>query len=247
MAHPLKVLIVEDEELYRLKLDAFILELGYEVIATTDNSEEAIKIIINSEPDIVIMDININGKLNGIEIANKLQQTNTSFLFITSLKDKELYQQARQTSCIGYLIKPFNELTLQSAIEYAIRIQKDKTISQKDFKEWTSDLVIKDRILIKHNCQLYKVLISDIIYIEAKGKLSLLHTKQKNLISNTSLTKLLNALPLNAFIRVHKSFVVNTKYINKIILKNNAIFIGETPLPIGRAYKDAFLNRFDVF
>ena len=246
MSHSIKVLIVEDEELYRLKLEAFVLELGYELAASTDNSEEAIKIIINDCPDVVIMDININGKLNGIEVARKLRHMRASFLFITSLKEKKLYQKAKQTSYIGYLIKPFDEVTLQSTIEYALSKQKSEVVSQGDVKKWTAGLVAGNSVFIKHNSQLFKVFISDIIYLEAKGKLSLIHTKEKNLISNTSLSKLLFALPQSVFMRIHKSYVVNSNHIHKLILKNNEILINGVSLPIGRVYKDVVLKRFDI-
>ena len=115
--------------------------------------------ILNYKPDIVIMDINIDGKLSGIEVAKKLKQLKTTFLFITSMKDKEFYEKAKQTTYIGYLIKPFDEVSLQSAIELELTRRQDKSLSEDTFKEWVADFVIEDSILIKHNTQLYLSLI----------------------------------------------------------------------------------------
>lgn len=243
----IKILIVEDEELYRLELEAFVLELGYELVGSTDNSEEATQLIINEQPDVVIMDININGKLSGIEVAEKLQDVKTSFLFITSLKEKELYPKIKQASYIDYLIKPFDEITLQRAIEIVLNKQINNRILQSELQEWVSDFISEDHVLIKHNSQLFRFSLSDIVYIEAKGKLSIFHTKERSLISNSPFSKLTSALPSKQFIRIHKSFIINIEHINKIILTANEIYLAEQILPIGRVYKESILKQFSIF
>jgi len=90
------------------------------------------------------------------------------------------------------------------------------------------------------------IVLSDIFYIEAKGKLTVIHTKEKNLVSNTSLVKFVSELPQKSFVRIHKSYVINTKYFHKAILKDNEIFVNEEILPIGRAYKEKFFDRFKI-
>lgn len=244
---PIKIVIVEDEELYRLQLEAFVLELGCTLVGSTDNSEEAIKIIIDEQPEVVIMDININGKLNGIEVAEKLKHIKSSFLFITSLKEKEFYQKAKQTSYIGYLVKPFDEVTLQSAIELALSNNPNIDATQIYLEDSPPDFCINDSILVKHNNQLFKILTADITHIESKGKFSLVHTKERKLISNTTLAKLSKALSSKGFIRIHKSYVANVKHVQKVILKDNKIYVSGHTLPIGRVYKDGILGLFDIF
>lgn len=242
----LRILIVEDEELYRLKLEAFILELGYNLVASTDNSEDAVELILKEKPDIAIMDIKINGQLNGIQVAQKLSYTQTVFLFITSLAERKKYEDAKKTAFIGFLVKPFDQLTLQSSIEYS-QIKKQNILADKiqDTRFYNNEG--KDSILIKHNTQLYKIFYSNILYIEAKGKLSIIHTNDKTLVSNTSLSNFISKLPIDNFIQIHKSYIVNLSRITKIISKNNELFIEEKILPIGRVYKEKFLKRFDIF
>lgn len=242
----LSILIVEDEELFCLQLEAFILDLGYNLIGTTDNSEDAIKLIRKKRPDIVIMDIKINGKYDGIEVANKLSDTQTKFLFVTSFNERAEYERAKQTSFIGYIIKPFDQLTLKSIIEYSIQ-QKQEYITEKKKNYELKEAETKNSILVKHNGHLYKVIYQDILFIEAKGKLSVIHTKEKNLISNTSLSKFISKLPSKEFVQIHKSYLVNINQITKLISKNNELFIGDKILPIGRVYKESFLKKFDIF
>ena len=246
MSNSIRILIVEDEEMYRLKLEAFMLELGYDTISPTDNSEEAIDLILTEYPDLVIMDININGKLNGIEVAQRVKPLNIPILFITSEQEKDVYLKAKTAFHVGYLVKPFNEVTLQSAIEYALIRQQDNTSKEDDFKGWEDDLVNQDSVLIKHNNHLYKVYLEQITFIQAKGKLSVIHSSEKTFISNSSLSKLFTSLPSKQFVRVHKSYIVNVTHIDKIILKNHELIIGEQSLPIGRVYKEAVLKRFNV-
>lgn len=247
MSNSIKILIVEDEEMYRLKLEAFMLELGYETITPTDNSEEAIDLILTEHPDLIIMDININGELNGIEVAQRIKPMNIPVLFITSEQEKDVYLKAKSTFHVGYLVKPFNEVTLQSAIEYALIQQQSNTSEEESFKGWEDDLVRQDSVLIKHNNHLYKVYLNNILFIQAKGKLSVIHSSEKKFISNSSLSKLYTNLPSKQFIRIHKSYIVNVEHIDKIILKNHELIIGEQSLPIGRVYKEAVLKRFNVF
>lgn len=242
----LNILIVEDEELYRLKLEAFILELGHTIVASIDNSEEAIELINQEKPDMVIMDININGKLDGIQVAEKFNHTHTIFLFITSFNERKKYERAKQTAFIGYLVKPFDLLTLQSTIEYS-QVKKTNLPEEETTTKFTSKKEEKNSILIKHNTQLYKVFYSNILYIEAKGKFSIVNTIEKTLVSNTSLSKFVTKLPQHSFIQIHKSYIVNINQITKVISKNNELFIGDNVLPIGRVYKEKFLKHFDIF
>jgi len=192
------------------------------------------------------MDININGEMNGIEVAEKLKNTPSIFLFITSLKDREKYEQAKQTASIGFLIKPFDLLTLQSTIEFSL-LKKEQI--EKKPNVTITEIIDKKRnsIFIKHNAQLYKIQLGDISYIEAKGKLSFVFTDSKKLISSTSLSKFLRGLPEKDFIQIHKSYILNSNYITKVISKNNEVYIGEKVFPIGRVYKEKFLKQFDIF
>ena len=234
----IRILIVQDEDIHRLNLETFILELGYKLLTSTNNSEDAIRTINHEKPDIVILDVEITGHLNGIELAEKFRHSSTKFLFLTSTTERSKYDEAKETAFIGYIVKPFNQLTLQSIIEFSIEkaLKVDSIDKQKG----------QDNLLIKHNAQLFKTHFDKILYIEAKGKLCIIYTENKTLISNTTLSKLKLKLPSNTFSQIHKSYIINLTQITKIVSKNNEIFIEQNVLPIGRIYKEQFLNQFHI-
>jgi len=127
----IKVLIVEDNALFALEMEMLIFNLGYEVLKVVNNSEDALATIAFTPPDLIIMDIDIEGNLNGIEVAEKISHRKIPVLFVTSMRDKSLYEKAKKTSLVGYLIKPFDEISLQSAVEFGLSSLYKKDIVQQ--------------------------------------------------------------------------------------------------------------------
>ena len=94
----LKILIVEDNISFALELEMILDEIGYQIIATVDNSAEALDIIFSKEPDLILMDIDIKGNLSGTQIGQKIKHLNIPIIFITSFDNKERYEDARQSN-----------------------------------------------------------------------------------------------------------------------------------------------------
>ena len=86
----LNILIVEDSISYSIELEQLASEIGFNVIGVVDNSADALDTIFSTPPDIILMDINIKGKLNGIEIAKKINHLNIPILYITSFNDEKI-------------------------------------------------------------------------------------------------------------------------------------------------------------
>lgn len=244
----IKILIVEDEELYATEVEMLVYRLGYETVHATANSEDALHMVDVMDPDLIIMDINIEGELNGVEVAERIKDREIPILFITSLKDKDLYERAMKTSYVGYLIKPFDELTLQSAIEFAIHSLAEKEVEQAAFKGWKDDLVVKNCFLIKKQTSLLKLLVKDIVYIESHGNYCMIYTnRQEKHFINLSLIKIHKKLLPNQFIRIHKRYLLQFDLIEQITLGGNEITAaGGTKLPVGRTYRGELLKQFNI-
>ena len=116
----LKVLIVEDNFSFAIELEMLLEELNYEVISKHDNSATALEAIFSKEPDLILMDINIKGELNGVEIGQKIIGLNIPILYITSFKDEATYREAAKSNMIGYLVKPIEKYSLRTAVQLAI-------------------------------------------------------------------------------------------------------------------------------
>jgi len=120
-----KVFIVEDE----IQLQEFLiknLKKHYNIVGTAASGEKAISMVSEAEPDVVLMDINLEGKIDGIETAQRIQENHkVAILFLTSRKDDEALQKTRRIKPFGYIVKPVDLSHLKSNIEICIRMYKE--------------------------------------------------------------------------------------------------------------------------
>ncbi len=116
-----RVLIVEDEVFIAEDLKRAIEKLGYEVCEVCYDSESALDAVFKHLPDMVLLDINIRGSRDGIDVAEIIQREyQIPFIFLSSLSDKSTLERAKQTMPMGYLVKPFKDVDLLTTIEMAI-------------------------------------------------------------------------------------------------------------------------------
>ena len=117
-----KILIVEDEGIVALNLQHRLQHMGYEVAGVADSGEQSLALVARKAPDLVLMDIHIKGGIDGIEVAQRIGQTNSvPVVYLTDYSEDTTLERARRTRPYGYLIKPFNERDLRVTIERAIR------------------------------------------------------------------------------------------------------------------------------
>lgn len=115
---PRRILIVEDEAVTSVMLEKTLKELGYEVVGSAFDGREAIEIAREKHPDLILMDIRIQGDMDGIETAKLIyQQYNIPSIYLTAHSDEDTIKRAVESGPFGYLIKPFKERELYSNIE----------------------------------------------------------------------------------------------------------------------------------
>ncbi len=113
----IKILIVEDEGIFAMDLKFILIRLGYEVTGSATNSLDTIAQVEKNMPDLVLMDLQIKGKFNGIVTAKYLKNTyNIPSLFITANNDTNVKQQILELSPLGMLTKPLDELKLSELL-----------------------------------------------------------------------------------------------------------------------------------
>ena len=116
-----RVLIVEDESLVALSIRRSLESLGYQVTGTASNGEEAFALIASTAPDLILMDIRLKGGDDGIEIAERIQETHRiPVVYLTAHSDEKTLQRAKTTEPFGYIVKPFDEKALYSTVEVAL-------------------------------------------------------------------------------------------------------------------------------
>ncbi len=117
----IRVLIVEDDPIITEDMKDMLTNVSYEVIGTAYDLEAALEGIDRLQPDLVLLDINLEGNFEGLAIAEHINKTRKiPFLYITSYSGKDIIDKAKQTLPMGYIVKPFNERELYSSIEIAL-------------------------------------------------------------------------------------------------------------------------------
>jgi PAS domain S-box-containing protein len=132
-----KILVVEDEALTAKGLKLLLEDSGYEVIAILSTGEEAVAQVQKTEPDLVLMDIMLEGKIDGIEASDKIRETNDiPIVYLSADSEKRTLERAKESHPFGYIIKPFNEHHLYNTIEMALykhevekRLRREKEIN----------------------------------------------------------------------------------------------------------------------
>jgi len=127
-----KILIVEDDKIIAIDIAERLRSFGYESAGIAGNGVKALELVETNSPELILMDINLLGEMDGINLAEKVQELhNIPIIYLTAYADNEMIQRAKQTRPYGYILKPINEKELHSAIEIALYKHK----SDKQQKE----------------------------------------------------------------------------------------------------------------
>ncbi len=136
-----KILLVEDEGLVARDLESMIRNLGYRVVGICSTGEEAIRLINIRRPDLVIMDIVLQGKMDGIKAANEIQRLfHLPIIFLTAHTDVATFQRAKVTNPLAFLHKPVEQKELLTVIEMALyKHRMEMKLQEKE--EWLSTII----------------------------------------------------------------------------------------------------------
>lgn len=116
-----KILVVEDEPLIAMDIKGILGRNEYRVVGVAHDSEVALDMIYNRQPDLILMDINIDGSKDGIEIAEIVKERyNIPVIYLTSYSDDDTLERAEKTLPYAYVVKPFEEGHLKSAVKIAL-------------------------------------------------------------------------------------------------------------------------------
>ena len=237
------------------KISLHLTTLGYEVTAILPRGEEAIRHVEENAPDIILMDINLKGQLDGIETATIIQKfTKIPIIYLTANTDDGTFDRAKPTRPYAFISKPFKQLDVQRAIELTIsRMAENQmgkidahetsepTVLMPNFDDANATFIMSDRIFVKHKEKMVKVFIEDILYIEADRNYSKISTRNKEFLLATTLKIMEDKLPKQQFVRVHRSFLVNVKQIDEV--SENHVIINQRAIPLSILMREDLLKR----
>lgn len=232
------IAIVEDEYFVAQDLQNIITKNGHQALGTAETYKDALVLISENEPDLVLIDIRLKGDKSGLDLAGILQKKhNLPFIFITSFVDRETLEEAKKLHPIGYIVKPFNEKNIATAIEIGMANR------QKEQLDLYDQIIQQDFFFVKDKRMMKKVKFEDILYFEADDNYAFIHTTQHRYIVYLSLKEIIKKLP-QYFMRVHRSYIVNIRFV--IGLKAQEIYVSEEQsIPIGRSYRQELLGKLN--
>jgi CheY-like chemotaxis protein len=137
----IKVLVVEDESLVAKDIHNMLRGQGYEVVGVLSTGEEALRVMPEAKPDLVLMDIVLKGEMDGIAAAERIWEDHSvPVIYLTAYADETTLSRAKITEPFGYILKPFDERELQTTIEMAFfKAKMDKTLRERE--EWLSTVL----------------------------------------------------------------------------------------------------------
>jgi DNA-binding LytR/AlgR family response regulator len=241
------ILAVEDDPIYAETLELVLQELGYANFKVVDNAALALKIFNEEQPDILLADIDINGPINGIELVSIISSIHKiPVVFITAFADSDTFRKAKLTKPAAYIVKPYHATNLQAAIELAIERESNKPIDNAEFRKEEGIYAHPDVLFIKYNSRLFKIRITDILFIEVEEKFCHIHTASKRFAVNMRLKNLMDHLPTDIFMQIHRSYAVRIDAIEEINTDQHIIKVKGKEIPIGKTYRTVFFAKLKM-
>ncbi len=233
----IKILIVEDEILIAEEISYDLESYGFEVLGIALSADECFCEIQKQLPDIIIMDINIKGAIDGISLGQLIsEKQEIPLIYLTANTDSKHLEAAIKTKPYAFISKPYNKTDLIAAIELAIQKHNEKKLNSETQKT-------TDAIFVKHGEYFNRIFFDDINYIEADGSYAIIYTNDKSYTISYNL----NYFQVNAktmFLkRIHRSYIVNTKKIEAF--DSTSVVINKKTLPISKSFQKEFLSYFN--
>lgn len=242
----IKTIIIDDEPYVRshikdLASDLFVNKL--EIIGTADSVVSGIKLINETQPDLVLLDVHL-GDGTGFDILSAVNNKNINVIFITGFDNNAI--KAIKVGALDYILKPIDEDEFIEAIEKAIKLtEKNPNIEKlievsQDFFEGVKE----KRVILKTSDTVYVVYEKDIIYCKSDGNYTTFYTlKNEKILISKPLKLIEEILSPQVFIRCHQSYIINKSHVLKYNKSGILILNGEYKVPVSSRRKDYTLEK----
>ncbi|WP_299618754.1 response regulator transcription factor [uncultured Tenacibaculum sp.] len=219
-------IIIDDEPSSQNVLEQFVESVDYLVLKKVCNHAiEAKKVLEEEKIDLLFLDINMP-LISGLEFYKSLKEPP---LVIFTTAYSEYAVEGFEVNATDYLLKPF------SFDRFLVAVNKAKDILTQN----------GDKLLLKADKKLHLINFDDILFINSLGDYVKVYHNSNFLITYSKLSSLIERLPKNKFIQVHKSYVINFQKID--VIEGNHILIQENKIPIGQKYKSNFTNKLNSY
>ncbi len=252
---PIQVLVVEDDMIVGSHISMVLAEAGYAVLGLIPTGEAALEQIKTFPPDLVLMDVTLKGKLDGVDTAALIyERYRVPVIFLTANADPITFGRAKAAFPYAFISKPFKPIALLQAIELVVqRIQEEQSATTPPVEAPaeapdTEEIALNqgpksDHIFVRDKDRMVKVKMSDIRYIEAERNYCRIHTSNRQYLLSSPMKTVESHLDTAEFVRSHRSFVVNVAAIDG--LDEHYLYLGDQAIPMSKAYKEEVYQRLN--
>jgi DNA-binding LytR/AlgR family response regulator len=199
---------------------------GYISVGDAEDYESALHDIELLKPDLILVDIQLSGDKDGVDLATELDKKNLPYLFLSSQTDPHTIERVKQTNPLGYIVKPFTEHSLRTNIELA----------------WHKYLDSKQHFLtVKHEGRLHRINQNSIRYLKAFDNYCYIITTTKSYLVPHTLKHISEQLEGNDFIKTHRSYIVNLKHI--LSVNKNTLSLDNENIPLSASQKSLVISK----
>lgn len=228
-------IIVDDEPLAREAIEFLTKDISFlNLTGTFNNAASAMKFMEESPVDLIFLDIQMPG-ITGIEFAKTISKR-TLIIFTTAYSEYAL--DSYEVDAIDYLIKPVDPERFRKAADKALSYHSLLLQEEKEDVEPSAE----EYFFVKSDRKYFKVKFEDILFVEGLKDYVILQLEEQRIITRMNLKAMYDLLPKSIFLRVNKSYIVNTAHIEAF--DNNDIFIKTHEIAIGSSYRDSFFEEF---
>jgi DNA-binding LytR/AlgR family response regulator len=240
--HRIKIGVVEDELIIADRICSSLQKLGYDVTEPCVNYKRAVRMIEEEQPDLLLLDIQLAGQKDGIELAAWVRENHKiPFIFLTANSDTNTVSRAKEVKPYAYLVKPFTTEELFVSIEIAL----DNFNQAQQPMQAQTKTGSRDHIFIKDSGVFHKVPFNQIIYAESNENYVVLHLADaRKLMLRSTFKDFLQELAPASFVQVHRSFAVNPEHIDRIeqmhvIMKGKAV-------PFSKGQREMLMKQLGI-
>ncbi len=226
----------------------------YEVNCILSAKEEIYQQIKENKPDIILLDTQLKGQEDAIETAVKIKKCSSiPIIYIMDEADNRTFNRAMITRPAAFISKPFKKLDLQRAIELAIynNVPAEAILNNLPNESNNGDvpfaaetLILSDRIFVHCRDKMIKIMIADIMYIEADRNYSRIFTPRKEFLLSTTLKTIEVRLPKELFIRIHRSYIINISLVDEV--GESYVLIMDKQIPLSAALREQLLKHIQT-
>ena len=229
----LNCLIVEDDYAFGMETKIKVEEAGVSVIGIVSTFAEINTILKNEKVDIILSDVQLQNGEYAFDYFKTIKKL-PPIIFFSGIKDMNFYNKSKESNPYIYLSKPFDDITLKSAIEGALRSKRAEKAEMGDIQKKNESLFVRSQ------GQMINLKPADIYFIQSEGNYIYIYTKNRKIVIRSSIKTVLKNIDSKNFIQIHRGYAINIKEIAEFNISENYVQIDIHRIPVGRKYKKSF-------